>query len=58
VFNWKCGIKQILCLTGELLQTLFHDKLPPCFAGVPSIRDGVMAVPGWDDNKLCLFRIM
>jgi len=44
--------------TGELLQTLFHDKLPSEFIGVPSIRDGVMAVPGWEDNTLCLFRIM
>jgi len=47
--------QQILCFTGELLQTFFHEKLPP--AGVPSIRDGIMAVPGWGENKLCLSRI-
>jgi len=48
--------QQVPCFTGELLQTLSHDKLPP--AGVSSIRDGTMAVPGWDDNKLCLFKII
>jgi len=48
----------VVLFTGELLQTLSHDKLPSDYTGVPSIRDGVIAVPGWSDNKLCLFRIM
>jgi len=54
-----------LTFTGELLQTISHDKLPSLFIGVPSIRDGVpsirdevIAVPGWKDDMLCLFRIM
>ncbi|KAF6021662.1 hypothetical protein EB796_020022 [Bugula neritina] len=42
---------------GELLQTLTHDKLPTNTAGVPSIQDGVLAIPGWDDNNLCLFKL-
>jgi len=46
-----------LTFTGELLQTISHDKLPSHFIGVPCIRDGVIAVPGWKDNMLCLFRI-
>jgi len=47
--------QQVSFFTGELLQTLSHDKLPS--AGIPSIRDGVIAVPSWGVNKLCLFRI-
>jgi len=46
----------VICFTGELLQTLSHDKLPSEYIGVPSIRDGVIAIPGWRDN-MCLFRI-
>jgi len=46
----------VICFTGELLQTISHDKLPSEYIGVPSIRDGVIAVPGWRDN-MCLFRI-
>jgi len=56
----KCNFlsaKQVFSFTGELLQTLSHDKLPSVSARVPSIRDGVIAIPGWRDNKLCLFRI-
>jgi len=47
----------VFSFAGELLQTLSHDKLPSEYIGVPNIRDGVIAVPGWSDNKLCLFRI-
>jgi len=50
-------IQQVSCITGELLKTVSHDKLPSRFAGVPSIRDGVMAVPGWNEKMLCLFKI-
>jgi len=49
--------KQVTCFTGELLQTLSHDRLPSEFAGIPSVKDGVVAVPGWKKNKLCLFRV-
>jgi len=42
---------------GELLQTLTHDKLPTNTAGAPSIQDGVLAIPGWGDNNLCLFKL-
>jgi len=43
--------------TGALLKTLTHDKLPYLFAGIPSIKDGILAVPGWNHNKLYLFKI-
>ncbi|KAF6033440.1 hypothetical protein EB796_008252 [Bugula neritina] len=47
----------IISLSGVLLKTLTHDKLPSLFAGVPSIRDGILAVPGWGDKKVYLFKI-
>jgi len=46
-----------LTFTGELLQTISHDELPSLFIGVPSIRDGVIALPGWKDDMLRLFRL-
>ncbi|KAF6021664.1 hypothetical protein EB796_020024 [Bugula neritina] len=42
---------------GELLQTLTHDKLPKETTGAPSIQNGVLAIPGWDDDKLFLFKL-
>ncbi|KAF6040374.1 hypothetical protein EB796_001321 [Bugula neritina] len=56
IYVTTTSLKKIYVVSsqGELLQILSHDKLPSVLAGVPSIRDGVIAVPGWNDNKLCL----
>jgi len=48
------------------LNKMAVQHLPPDFEcgfcasrteSMRDLRDGIMAVPGWDDNKLCLFRI-
>jgi len=44
-------------LTGQLICKLGNGKLPETAVGVPSFRDGVIAVPGWDDGKLHLFKV-
>jgi len=44
-------------LTGQPICKLGNDKLPETAVGVPSFRDGVIAVPGWDDGKLHLFKV-
>jgi len=45
-----------LYFTGSLLKKLVHDKLPK-FVGVISFQDGILAVPCWSVQKLCLFEV-
>ena len=53
---FKSGVIWFIFFTGVLIHKISHEKLPDT-AGQISIRGSSLAVPGWKDNCVYLFKV-